>query len=169
MRAFTIRGPLWSSSIFTSCQPWQGNNESYLNQTILGPLPKPFCYGDFFKRWHQWQPTLINTIYLECEKSRLQCTSIVEVKANNSLWTSALAGFMQHYSNFYMGRLGWKMDGENNGIQLLCAWSFVFSLQWEEETLLLHCRSVAYFLDVFMPRVRERAWSRRSILSRGRM
>ena len=61
VRDFTIRGPLWSSSIFTSYQPWQNNNESYLHQTILGPLPKPLCYGAFFKGWHQWQLTLINT------------------------------------------------------------------------------------------------------------
>jgi hypothetical protein len=27
VRAFTIRGPLWSSSIFTSYQPWKKNNE----------------------------------------------------------------------------------------------------------------------------------------------
>ena len=68
MRDFTIRGPLWSSSIFTYCQPWQNNNESYLHQKILGPLPKPLCYGDFFKGWHQWQPTLINiTHYLILE------------------------------------------------------------------------------------------------------
>jgi len=60
VRAFTIRGPLWSSSIFTSYQPWKKKNESYLHQTILGPLPKTFFYGDFFKGWHQWQPTLIN-------------------------------------------------------------------------------------------------------------
>ena len=64
VRAFTIRGTLWSSSIFTSYQSWQNNNESYLHQTIFGPLPKPFCYGAFFKGWHQWQPTLINTFYL---------------------------------------------------------------------------------------------------------
>jgi len=60
--AFTIRGPLWSSSIFDSYQPWKNNNESYLHQTILGPLPNPFFYGTFFKGWHQWQPTLINTL-----------------------------------------------------------------------------------------------------------
>ena len=63
VRAFTIRGPLWSSSIFTSYQPWKNNNESYLHQTLLGPLPKTLCYGSFFKSWHQWQPTLINTLH----------------------------------------------------------------------------------------------------------
>ena len=60
VRDFTIRGTLWSSSIFTSYKTWQNNNESYLHQTILGPLPKLLCYGAFFKGWHQWQPTLIN-------------------------------------------------------------------------------------------------------------
>ena len=66
VRAFTIRGPLWSSSIFTSYQPWKNNNESYLHQTILGPLPKPLFYRDFFKGWlHQWQPTLIKNLPLE--------------------------------------------------------------------------------------------------------
>ena len=64
VRAFTIRGPLWSSSIFTSYQPWKNNNESYLHQTLLGPLPKTLCYGSFFKGWHQWQPTLINNLPL---------------------------------------------------------------------------------------------------------
>ena len=64
VRDFTIRGPLWSSSIFTYYQPWQNNNESYLHQTILGPLPKPLCYGDFFKGWHHWQPTFINNLPL---------------------------------------------------------------------------------------------------------
>ena len=62
VRDFTIRGPLWSSSICTSFQPWQGNNESYLHQKNLGPLPKALCYQAFFKGWHQWQPTLINKI-----------------------------------------------------------------------------------------------------------
>jgi hypothetical protein len=33
VRDFTIRGPLWSSSICTSYQPWQENNESSLHQT----------------------------------------------------------------------------------------------------------------------------------------
>jgi len=60
MRDFTIRAPLWSSSIFTYYKPWQDNNESYLHPTILGPLPKPLCYRSFFKGWHQRQPTLIN-------------------------------------------------------------------------------------------------------------
>ena len=60
VRDFTIRGPFWSSSTFTSYQPWQNNNDSYLHQTILGSLPKPLCYGAFFKGWHQRNPTLIN-------------------------------------------------------------------------------------------------------------
>ena len=64
VRAFTIRGPLWSSSIFTSYKPWKNNNDSYLHQTILGPLPKTLCYGAFFKGWHQWKPTLINNLPL---------------------------------------------------------------------------------------------------------
>ena len=64
VRDFTIRGPLWSSSIFTSYQPWQNNNESYLHQTLLGPLLKPLCYRSFFKDWHQWKPTLINNLPL---------------------------------------------------------------------------------------------------------
>jgi len=64
VRDFTIRGPHWISFIFTSYQPWKNNNESYLHQKILGPLPKPLCYGAFFKGWHQWQPTLINNLPL---------------------------------------------------------------------------------------------------------
>jgi len=61
---FYHKGPLWSLSIFTSYQQWQKNNESYLHQTILGPLPKPLCYVSFFKGWHHWQPTLINNLPL---------------------------------------------------------------------------------------------------------
>ena len=64
MRDFTIRGPLWSSSIFTSYQPWQENNESSLHKKNLGPLPKTLCYQAFFKVWHQWQPTLIKNLPL---------------------------------------------------------------------------------------------------------
>ena len=48
----------------TYYQPWQEDNVWYLNQTKLGPLPKPLCYRDFFKGWHQWQPTLINNLPL---------------------------------------------------------------------------------------------------------
>ena len=70
VRAFTIRGPLWSSSIFTSYQPKKENSESYIHQTLLGPLPKPLCCGDFFKGWHQWQPTVINTYLLEVTNGR---------------------------------------------------------------------------------------------------
>ena len=64
MRDFTIRSPLWTSSIYTYYQPWQYNNNSSLHQTILGPLPNLCATGAFFNGWHQWQPTLINNLPL---------------------------------------------------------------------------------------------------------
>jgi len=81
VRAFTIRGPLWSSSIFTSYQPWKNNNESYLHQALLGPLPKTLFYGSFFKGWHQRQPTLINNLCIpkSYEKSLRLITTHVEL------------------------------------------------------------------------------------------
>jgi hypothetical protein len=61
------------------------------------------------------------------------------------------------------------MDGVNTGIQPLCTWYFLFTMHREEENLLLHCRSTSYFLLVLIPRERERARSRRSCSSHGRM
>jgi len=116
-RDFTIMGPLWSSSIFTSYQPWKNNNESYLHQTLLGPLPKPLCYGSFFKGWHQWQPTLINKNTVE---------------KNRDLWvpSSSLRGLlislMESYSLHIIIAKWWRTKipipsrGESKGLLQWC-------------------------------------------------
>ena len=90
VRDFTTRGPLWSSFIFTSYQPWKKNNESCLNQTILGPLSKPLCYGAFFKGWHQWQPTLINKII------RFKALLLCSRSSSISLFISSLMGLISN-------------------------------------------------------------------------
>jgi len=99
---------------------------------------------------------IYTTIYLEHEKSGISvgaCTT--KIKVNNSLRTSVMAAFMNHYLNRYMGILGWKRDDDTIGIHLLYAWYFVFALQWEEESLLLHFHSATYFFDGSTPRVRK--------------
>ena len=79
VRAFTIRGPLWSSSIFTSYQPWRDKNWFIFTSNNIGSITQPSCYGAFFKGWHQWQPTLINTnlsMLIEVVRSPYFCTRL---------------------------------------------------------------------------------------------
>jgi len=135
VRAFTIRGPLWSSSIFTSYQPWKNNNESYLHETLLGPLPKPLCYGSFFKGWHQWQRTLINkrdSLAISCDLSEVHsCNHTCSGYSHEHVKTRQFK-FICENSNLQGLHRGGRLFGDRN-------WHmYLLSFVWQCETIVLY-------------------------------